>query len=385
MTDPAPPTDADPGAHPSQLFAHLGFGFVRGFLWLVLAACAALAAGALALGWHLEGDVSVRAEGTVRPRSRRVVKSRLDGLVDDIRVRAGDHVRAGDTLLVLAQRQVRERLARATQQLHLIAAQELELHERIEGEGRALLAEAEAHKRGLETAALHLRHVRQEQAVYSQQTRPGWRRLPLEELIPVRAATAALAQAAAQVALAETRLAAGAAGRDELLQLRLQATGAEDELRDAGRILDDTVVRAPSAGVVLTGDLEMCAGDHVRAGDVLLELATDDTWQARVRVSQLDRPKVGPGQEARLLVDAYPYVDHGTLTGTVVHVAEQAKATGGDYLVDIAVHATRLALADGMRVRAMVAVDSGRLLELAWRRLRRQMSGLQAPHLRAAG
>ncbi|MBT7844003.1 MAG: hypothetical protein HN742_19140, partial [Lentisphaerae bacterium] len=83
-----PPTDDDP----LGLFAALGFGFVHRFLWLVLTACALALMGALILGWWLEGDVTVQAAGVVRPTSRHLVKSAIDGRLQEIRVRAGDRV-----------------------------------------------------------------------------------------------------------------------------------------------------------------------------------------------------------------------------------------------------------------------------------------------------
>ncbi len=78
MTDAVKEGPTSTDARPQHLFASLGFDFVHRFLWLVLGGCLLALAGGLSLGWALEGDVSIRAEGVIRPTSRHLVKSAIE-------------------------------------------------------------------------------------------------------------------------------------------------------------------------------------------------------------------------------------------------------------------------------------------------------------------
>ena len=61
-------TGPEPGQDtPQRLFRTLGFSFVHWFLWLVLWGCFLAPTGGLVLGWVLEGDITVKAKGAVRP------------------------------------------------------------------------------------------------------------------------------------------------------------------------------------------------------------------------------------------------------------------------------------------------------------------------------
>jgi len=185
QTTPAinkPPADDDP----PQLFTSLGFGFVHRFLWMVLAACALALGGALTLGWTLEGDVTVQAEGVVRPTSSHLVKSAIQGRLQEICVRAGDRVAADDILVVLSPRDLRERLAQVEGQITLSDARNARLATQIDHDRLVLTAVLTARRLDVDRAAFALEHVRREQQLYTDHARNGWRRRDLEALVLVR-------------------------------------------------------------------------------------------------------------------------------------------------------------------------------------------------------
>ena len=113
-------TGPEPGQDtPQRLFRTLGFSFVHWFLRLVLWGCFLALTGGLVLGWVLEGDITVKAKGAVRPTSRHLVKSAVDGRVDEVCVSAGDRVAEDDILVVLSPQGMRGRLTQVEAELDL--------------------------------------------------------------------------------------------------------------------------------------------------------------------------------------------------------------------------------------------------------------------------
>ena len=84
----------------------------------------------------------------------------------------------------------------------------------------------------------------------------------------------------------------------------------------------------------------------------------------------------------RVFIRAYPHLEYGVLEGRVAEVAAQAVGDNGVYPVDVELDEARLSLADGMAAEVRVSVDSGRMLELVWRRILREMGRTPVPELR---
>ena len=369
---------------PSRLFASLGFGFVHRFLWLVLATCVLAVSGILLLGWMLEGDVTVQAAGVVRPTSRHLVKSAIDGRLQKVCVAAGDHVATDDILFVLAPHDLHTRQAQIEGQLALSDSRSARLRGQIDHDRRVLTAVLASRRLEVERAAFALAHIRREQQLYTDHARNGWHRLDLESLVPVRESRSILQQAEAQAEVTLRQLEANEARITDLQLERQTWIQLDAERRAVWQQLESAVIRAPVAGVVLTDDLEHRTGDRVQAGQALLELAEDDAWTARVLIGQIDRPKVRPGQRVRVFIEAYPHLEYGVLEGRVERIAEQVSTNGPGYLTDVALDDPAISLADGMAAEVRVSVDSGRLLYLVWHRLLRQLGGTHVPDVREA-
>ena len=132
------------------------------------------------------------------------------------------------------------------------------------------------------------------------------------------------------------RTAAMAFDRDQLGALAME----EARLRadDSGHL------QAPRSGRI--GSVRAGAGDHVRPGDVLLDvMPLDRTLEARLHVPPTAVGSIDVGQEVRIHLDAVPYERHGAQHGRVRNVSATALPLGsGD------VHAGGLGAFEGFRV-----------------------------------
>ncbi|HYC31245.1 MAG TPA: GAF domain-containing protein, partial [Gemmatimonadales bacterium] len=185
--------------------------------------------------------------------------------------------------------------------------------------------------------------------------------------------------AAASLATAE-RLAALARSRGDPAEERMQRIRAESLRRELALLEEElglTLLRAPTAGVVLTPRLEERAGTSLAEGDLLLTLGRTDTLELELGVHQRDVLRVRPGQAVRLRVDALP---QRTFEGTVTSVAElptasedgavlfpvRARIPNPDGLLkpDMAAHAR--VLTEPASAATRVLRDPVRWLRLAW-------------------
>jgi GAF domain-containing protein/multidrug resistance efflux pump len=134
------------------------------------------------------------------------------------------------------------------------------------------------------------------------------------------AIAAAVAAAERQANMAASR---GGAAEERLHRMRSEALRQELSLIDAQ--VGFTMVRAPTAGVVLTPDLHESIGASLDEGDHLLTLGRVDTLELEFGVDQRDVSRVHPGQEVRLRVDALP---QHTFGGVVTSVGQLPSDTG---------------------------------------------------------
>jgi HlyD family secretion protein len=84
------------------------------------------------------------------------------------------------------------------------------------------------------------------------------------------------------------------------------------------------VVRATSDGVVLRSNLRN-SGQVVQAKDILIEISPrNSALVVKARVATQNVDKVTAGQTVQLRINACPYPDYGTLSGTVRAVSPDA-------------------------------------------------------------
>ncbi len=153
-------------------------------------------------------------------------------------------------------------------------------------------------------------------------------------------AQADLVVAKAQFANAESQLARSEALHDsqivtdeEFENARLQHANAtaslvraDRNLEDARIAYEDTEIRAPAAGIILSKTVEVgtviqSASSNVSGGSLLLRMANLDTVQIRTLVDETDIGRVEAGLEATITVDAHP---GRRFTGRVLKIEPEA-------------------------------------------------------------
>lgn len=272
---------------------------------------AVLAAGLLAL-WglpKLRGPVlpgyqvqsgpliqSVVATGRVAAPSRVQISPEITGLVQERRVREGDHVAAGDVLIVLRADDLKARRDQA----------------------RAALAALQQAERPNALARL-----RQTEAQLAQAERELQRRrdLSTRQLIARESVEQAeQAVIAARTAVEQARLTARTLADDGAREAQ-----ARKELEAAEAALARAVIRAPVAGTVLTRHVE--PGDTVRPGMVLLEIAADSPDEILLPVDEKLIAPIKPGQTATCIADAFPTRPFQAIVDRIAPVVDPARGS----------------------------------------------------------
>jgi HlyD family secretion protein len=162
-------------------------------------------------------------------------------------------------------------------------------------------------------------------------------RIPRNNLAQAQAnlavAEAQLANAKAQMARSDTLFRAQAITQTEYETANLAHANANasvirarSDLENARDRMNDTRLRAPLAGTIITKNVELgtvisSPTTDVGGGTVLFRMANLDTVQVRTLVDETDIGKVQPGLRATIAVDAYP---NRPFEGGVLKIEPQA-------------------------------------------------------------
>jgi multidrug resistance efflux pump len=241
------------------------------------------------------------------------ISSEVAGLVTTVEVIDNQRVKAGDMLVRLDD--VRYRLAVAEAEATLAqSGQDV-------GAGAADVSAAMAE---LEDARAHLAHMRKQS-------------VRVENLVAQRAMAAAhLDQAVAAVAQAEAAVAEAEANVRRAKE-RLGPRGADNPriraavaaLQLARQQVEDTVIRAPSVGVIT--NLQIAAGNYAAVGRPLMTfIAADQVWiEAAMRENNLGALTLG--DPAEIVLDVDPGRVHpGRVAGIGWGVAQGQEDTRGE-------------------------------------------------------
>ncbi len=224
--------------------------------------------------WFARSHVSTdnaQVDGHIVP-----VLPKVGGYVVEVRIDENQSVKAGDTLVVLDDRDLRARLAQTDADLAALLAT-VSSRTRV-GQADAAVAQAQANALKANADLARIEPLAAQNVVSQQQ------------LDAARAAAAAaeaqLAQAQAMLVGADARVAAARASRD---QAALQ--------------LSYTRIITPSAGVVSKKAVEL--GQLVQAGQPLMTVVPlADVW-VTANLKETETADVTPGDPADITVDAY--------------------------------------------------------------------------------
>lgn len=243
--------------------------------------------GAGGAGEAIAGATSVTANGYVVARTRASVSAKVAGRLAVLTVSEGSFVRRGEVIARLENADYRAQVTQA---------------EAVLASARAESIEAAAERDLAEREAQRLRDIRAQnpQLVAAQE---------------VDAAETQAAATAAQAAAATARVAAAAAGR-----------------RFAAASLDNTLIRAPFTGTVLRKEAEVgevvapSVGGGLTRGAVVT-MADLTTLEVEVDVNEAYIARVRAGQDARIMLDAYPDTGFRGRVRQVVPTADRQRAT----------------------------------------------------------
>ena len=219
---------------------------------------------------HVSTD-NAQVDGHIIP-----VLPKVGGYVNEVRIEENQSVRAGDTLVVLDDRDLRARLAQTEADLAALLAT-ISSRTRV-GQAEAAVAQAQANNVKAQADLARIEPLVVQNIVSSQQLDAA--------RAAAGAASAQLASAQAALVGADARVAAARAARD---QAALQ--------------LSYTRILAPAAGVVSKKSVEL--GQLIQPGQPLMTVVPlDDVW-VTANLKETETADVTPGDQAEITVDAY--------------------------------------------------------------------------------
>ena len=350
---PAPPHPAKPRATVRALVAVIVLAAAALVIWKVFFSRPAAPANVVALSGRIEGDDSA-------------ISPKVTGKIQEIRFREGDSVKAGETIAVLDERQVRAREEQARAQVDQAEAQLRSARQQVavlddqltqtqlQSEQSAVDAEGRVHQAEAELSAAEAELAQQEAtlklALYD---RDAYTRLAKDGAVSERQGRQAESAAASQeavVAASRRRLEAAqgsvkvaranlsnpairnaqAAGiRKQIAQQQANIAGyVADEARARATLLEaqenrrDLVVTAPFDGTVVTRSAE--PGEVVQAGTAIVTMLDLSKVYLRGFVPEGQIGHVAIGQPAHVYLDSAP---NKPIDATVSRIDPQATFT----------------------------------------------------------
>lgn len=231
-----------------------------------------------------------RVKGTII-----AVSSRVSAQVDEVLVKEGDEVQAGQIIARLDSKELQAQVEQAS--ANLTAAQ-AKLAGIKAGNRPQQIAQAEA---GAEQAAANLENA---QKIYERsETLYNEGAISAQQLDAARTALS-VAQAQYHAAGQSVSLTAEGARPEDIQAAAAQVEQAAAALKNAELQLNNTVIKAPIAGVVAVKSVD--AGESISVGQALVNIANlNDVWVA-ANIDETNVGKMRVGQTVEFSIDAYP-------------------------------------------------------------------------------
>jgi len=255
-------------------------------------------------------QTSVVASGRVLAQARVDVGATIVGRVEQVLVREGARLKEDDVLVRLER-----------QELEAAAAQ-----------ARAAVARAKARVASVESLALPTAKAGVDQARANLELAEREAKRARELVAKGFVSQARVDETERQLDLARSQMTSAnaqlrAQGKDgaEALQARSQLAEAEAALAATQARLEQTVVRAPAAGVVLERTVE--SGDIVQPGRRMMTLALDGPLRLVAQVDEKNLPLLAKGAKAVASADAFPDRRFEALVSYVSSGVDAARGT----------------------------------------------------------
>jgi putative peptide zinc metalloprotease protein len=339
---------------------------------------AALVAAALAVLFLGRLSLNVSGEFKVLPARNADVRAEVDGMIEQVHVEEGEHVRKGDVLVRLSERDYRAELGKVEAE---IAEKRAQLKMLRAGPRKEEVALMRSELQTARTRHLHSRsrfeegdrlratklskaeatvNAAMERLKFTRADRARQKELFEKGLISRKQwedseQEVALREKELEVAQAEVLLVSG----ENLAGLRQDLAVTENQVDEAGgklklflagsrpetieateaeiarletsqRYLADqvrlTTVVSPASGIITTPKLKERVGEHVKKGDLIVKVFELERVTPEVTVSEKEIADVTPGQSVVLKARAYP---GERFAGTVKAIAPAAIEDGG--------------------------------------------------------
>lgn len=254
--------------------------------------------------------LEAKGSAVAEPRDRAVVRAAVDGLIARIEKDEGAMVDAGGTIAVLYDQELRAQLAQRQAEQQQAEAQ-LAILRRGSRPEEVRAAEQVLAGRASEVA-LQARECGELRRQVEQRV------IPVDQLRACESELASKRAAAAEARAQLTIVSAGARPEEvQAAEARLRRTAADVE--EIQTRLDQTVIRSPIAGRVITPRFRERLHERVAAGAVICEVARLDVMRVEIHVpeSEMDLPVVG-----QLLTVRFVNIPERTFQGSVVEIGE---------------------------------------------------------------
>jgi HlyD family secretion protein len=257
----------------------------------------------------VKGDlnISISAKGVIQPKIKYNIKSKLSGIINNIKVKEGDRVSSGEILLTLDPTEYLVRINEIKKDI-LAYKNKLDEYEHSleikQPENTVLQAkmdlenaskEYESYKRLYEVKAVSYQELKKAE-VELQKAKMNYnnssQNLEYKQQI--------------------------INNEKNLIQVQIQQ--ANTQLEWANRQLEWTKIISPISGIVLEKNPDIETGSPINSGMSLLTIGVLREYKIEALIDEVDREKIYVGQTATVKVDAYPYQ---LLSGKVVSISPQ--------------------------------------------------------------
>jgi multidrug resistance efflux pump len=345
-------------------------GMIRHAVTILLLILAMLAAIAVVVATVITVDVTVEAAGTLEPTRIWPVRSRESGTIIETLVTSGDSVRRGQLLGRLDPLQQSSTIAG----LRTRIAELRLLLKRDSSAQRVAGMEAEEQLRLASIALVRARALLRQKLVdfgLPDDVDALLRSYHKGRQVVLDLAVADLEEAESRVRANELYRERAVTGELDLARQFATLRGLQHELEMAELRAERLHLNSPAKGVVLSEQVHQLIGRRVQEGDVVLEIAEQDAWQAVLSLTEKDVHKVRMNDPVKLEIGALSSAAE-RLSGRITHVGQQPQTmadgttAGGAYRVVVAIDGAAEPLRRGYTVRAHIIARSGRIIRLVW-------------------
>ena len=157
----------------------------------------------------------------------------------------------------------------------------------------------------------------------------------------------------------DVNVAAGKTGPSQIDILEMQGLDQKRQLLESR--IENLDIKSPTAGIVVSGDLERSEGAPVTSGQALYEIAPLDRMIVEVEIHDEDIAQVEVGQKTAVKLDAYPGL---TWNGRIdkIHPRSEIRDAKNVFIAEVSLPEDGQSLRPGMKGTATVATAAHTLL-----------------------